>query len=185
MIRYTSELADTGPNDMQLIWFTATGATDADLRSARLLPAVMRVFSRGTVRLASDDPRVDPQVDFNLLSDRRDRERLNDGVRRAIELLRHSEMEAVVERVTAGTTPIDELSTPEAIDAWCYANVADYVHAAGTCAMGSVVDTECRVIGYDNLRVCDASVMPDIPKANTHLTTVAIAHRVSDMIMRR
>ena len=27
------------------------------------------------------------------------------------------------------------------------------------------------------LRVCDASVMPDLPKANTHLTTVAIAER--------
>jgi choline dehydrogenase-like flavoprotein len=41
-----------------------------------------------------------------------------------------------------------------------------------------VVDTDCRVIGYDALRVCDASVMPDLPKANTHLTTVAIAERL-------
>jgi choline dehydrogenase-like flavoprotein len=39
----------------------------------------------------------------------------------------------------------------------------------------AVVDTDCRVIGYEQLRVCDASVMPDLPKANTHLTTVAIA----------
>jgi choline dehydrogenase-like flavoprotein len=44
--------------------------------------------------------------------------------------------------------------------------------------MGEVVDTSCRVIGYDGVRVCDASVMPDIPKANTHLTTVAIAERL-------
>ena len=42
----------------------------------------------------------------------------------------------------------------------------------------AVVDTDCRVIGYDGLRVCDASVMPDLPKANTHLTTVAIAERL-------
>ena len=35
--------------------------------------------------------------------------------------------------------------------------------------------TDCRVIGYEGLRVCDASVMPDLPRANTHLTTVAIA----------
>ncbi len=42
----------------------------------------------------------------------------------------------------------------------------------------AVVDTDCRVIGYEALRVCDASVMPDLPKANTHLTTVAIAERL-------
>ena len=83
------------------------------------------------------------------------------------------------------TTPIDELDTDDAIDAWLRANVADYVHAVGTCRMGApddpaaVVDTDCRVIGYEGLRVCDASVMPDLPKANTHLTTVAIARLAS------
>jgi 5-(hydroxymethyl)furfural/furfural oxidase len=43
---------------------------------------------------------------------------------------------------------------------------------------GTVVDTDCRVIGYERLRVCDASIMPDLPKADTHLTTVAIAQRL-------
>jgi choline dehydrogenase-like flavoprotein len=46
----------------------------------------------------------------------------------------------------------------------------------------AVVDASWRVIGYENLRVCDASVMPDIPKANTHLTIVAIAERLSGMM---
>ena len=46
----------------------------------------------------------------------------------------------------------------------------------------AVVDTDLRVIGYEGLRVCDASVMPDLPKANTHLTTVAIADRVVAMM---
>jgi choline dehydrogenase-like flavoprotein len=41
----------------------------------------------------------------------------------------------------------------------------------------AVVDTDCVVRGYAGVRVCDASVMPDVPKANTHLTTVAIAER--------
>jgi choline dehydrogenase-like flavoprotein len=43
----------------------------------------------------------------------------------------------------------------------------------------TVVDTECRVVGYEGLRVCDASVMPDLPKANTHLTVVAMAERLA------
>ena len=86
--------------------------------------------------------------------------------------------------VLALTTPLDELDTDDAIDAWLTATVNDYVHAVGTCRMGrpgdpaAVVDTDCRVIGYEHLRVCDASVMPDLPKANTHLTTVAIAERL-------
>jgi 5-(hydroxymethyl)furfural/furfural oxidase len=86
--------------------------------------------------------------------------------------------------VLALTTPIDELDSDDAIDAWLTENVNDYVHAVGTCRMGNrgdaaaVVDTDCRVIGYERLRVCDASVMPDLPKANTHLTTVAIAQRL-------
>ena len=56
-------------------------------------------------------------------------------------------------------------------------HVSDYVHATGTCGMGRVVDADCRVIGYEQLFVCDASVMPDLPKATTLLTTVAIAEQ--------
>ena len=87
-------------------------------------------------------------------------------------------------------TAIDDLNTDDAIDAWLTATVNDYVHAVGTCRMGTpgdpaaVVDTDCRVIGYDQLRVCDASVMPDLPKANTHLTTVAIADRLITKMRR-
>jgi choline dehydrogenase-like flavoprotein len=49
----------------------------------------------------------------------------------------------------------------------------------------AVVDLECQVIGHEGLRVCDASVMPDVPRANTHLTTVAIAEAVADLIRGR
>jgi len=70
-------------------------------------------------------------------------------------------------------------------DAGLRAAVGDYVHAVGTCRMGStedddaVVDTSCRVIGYEGLLVCDASVMPTVPRANTHLPTVMIAERIA------
>ncbi len=181
VLRYTSGLGQAGPNDMQMIWFGAVGPADADLATGRLLGAVMRVFSSGHVRLASPDPLVDPEVEFRMLSDDRDRVRLRDCVRRMIDVVRHPAVEAITDGVIALTTPLDELQTDEAVDTWLTASVTDYVHAVGTCRMGSaddpaaVVDTDCRVIGYDALRVCDASVMPDLPKANTHLTTVAIA----------
>ena len=184
MLRYTSGLDEAGPNDMQILWFGAVGPTDEALEGGRLMGAVMRVFSHGEVRLRSDDPFVDPVVEFRMLSDGRDRTRLRDCVRRMIDIARHPSVGSISSGVLALTTPIDELDSDDAIDSWLTTNVNDYVHAAGTCRMGTlddpdaVVDTDCRVIGYEHVRVCDASVLPDLPKANTHLTTVAIAERL-------
>ena len=48
--------------------------------------------------------------------------------------------------------------------------------------MGSVVDSELRVIGARNLRVADASVMPDVIRGNTHAPTVMIAEKAADLI---
>ena len=46
----------------------------------------------------------------------------------------------------------------------------------------SVVDPDCRVIGCTGLRVIDASVMPEVVRANTHLTTVMIAEKMADRL---
>ena len=81
-----------------------------------------------------------------------------------------------------GTMP-DDVANESAFDDWLRANVTDYVHACGSCRMGpaddplAVVDPACRVIGVEGLSVVDASVVPIIPRANTHLTTVMIAER--------
>jgi choline dehydrogenase-like flavoprotein len=185
MLRYSSGLVDAGPNDMQMVWFAAVGPTDDALPDGRLIGAIMRVFSHGHVRLRSDNPLVDPIVQFNMLSDHRDRTRLRECVQRMIDVVRHPAVASISDGVVALTTPIDELDSDDAIDTWLAAHVDDYMHAVGTCRLGTagdsaaVVDTDCRVIGYERLRVCDASVMPDLPKANTHLTTVAIAERLT------
>jgi choline dehydrogenase-like flavoprotein len=47
---------------------------------------------------------------------------------------------------------------------------------------GAVVDPACRVHGIAGLRVVDASILPDIPSANTHIPTVMIAERVAALI---
>lgn len=76
-----------------------------------------------------------------------------------------------------------------ALDAWLKATVSDYVHACGTCRMGApddssaVVDPRCRFIGIEGLSIIDASVIPVIPRANTHLTAVMIAERAASLLM--
>jgi choline dehydrogenase len=42
-----------------------------------------------------------------------------------------------------------------------------------------VVDSRCRVIGYGGLRVADASVMPDLPRAGPDRTCVMIGERAA------
>jgi len=184
MARYTSGLAEAGLNDMQLLWFNGVGPSEEACRGARVIGAVMRVFSTGNVRLRSQDPHDDPVVEFNLLSDQRDLVRLRDCTRRIIEVLRQPAITSIADEIVALNTSIDDLRDDVAIDSWLRATVSDYVHAVGSCRMGqpgdsaAVVDNNCNVIGYSGLRVCDASVMPDLPKANTHLTTVALAERL-------
>lgn len=191
MLRYTSGHPGTGVNDMQLAGMSPFGWGPHSAAHAVLLPAVVQVFSRGEIRLRSDDPAVDPVVEFQLLTDDRDRVRLRRGVQLAIELVHQPAMSAIVEDARAGDMRLDALDGDAAIDEWLMSSVIDYVHAVGTCRMGgigdpaAVVDADCRVIGFDRLRVCDASVMPDLPRANTHLTTVAIAELASQRMRRQ
>jgi choline dehydrogenase len=62
------------------------------------------------------------------------------------------------------------------------ATARGFFHPVGTCAIGSVLDERCRVIGFENLYVVDASAIPEIPSANTNLTTIALAERAAEWI---
>jgi choline dehydrogenase-like flavoprotein len=139
-----------------------------------LMGAVMHVHSRGSVRLASDDPTLDPIVNFNMLSDERDVTGMH-AVADALE----AAVETQAMRSVGSPMPFDRT------DAGLRAAAGDYVHAAGTCSMGAVVDSMCRVQHHENLMVCDASVMPSLPRANTHLPTVMIAERIASATLAR
>lgn len=153
-----------------------------------LMAALMRPHGRaGTVRLASDDPTIDPQVDFALLDDQRDVTSLAAAVRVALDLLATPPFREVVEEVyidALGTTGA-ALGDDASIEQWVRGAVGDYVHASSTCAMGTVVDDDGRLVGYDGIFVCDASVFPSIPDVNTHLPTTMLAERLSARWLRR
>ncbi len=147
-----------------------------------LMVALMRPFGRaGTVRVRSDDPADEPLVDFALLDDERDLTAMVAGVDEARRLLDSEPFRAIVESVAVDAvgTPLESLRSPADIAEWVRRSVGDYVHASSSCAMGSVVDADGRVVGYDALFVCDASVFPSIPDVNTHLPTTMLAERLT------
>ena len=81
--------------------------------------------------------------------------------------------------------PGAEVQSDEAIDAWLRASLISAGHPVGTCAMGSVVGSDLKVVGVERLRVADASVMPNIVRGNTHAPTVMIAEKAADLIAGR
>ena len=61
-----------------------------------------------------------------------------------------------------------------------------FFHPVGTCAIGSVVDGDGRVLRLRRASsVADASVMPTIPRANTNLSTIAVAERLAERMLAR
>ena len=101
--------------------------------------------------------------------------RMIEGVERARELVRTPPLSGLLigEELRPGPGDLETAVLRE---------VGVYHHASGTCAMGSVVDNEGRVLGVDGLRVVDASIMPTIPAANTNLPTIMLAERIAAMM---
>jgi choline dehydrogenase len=135
--------------------------------------------SRGEVTLASPDPLALPLVQFNFMSAPGDRERL----RRAFRFIRRFfATPAASSIVEAELAPGPNVQDDEAIEAWLRSSLISAGHPVGTCAMGSVVDSQLRVKGVRALRVADASIMPTIIRGNTHAPTVMIAEKAADLI---
>jgi choline dehydrogenase len=109
------------------------------------------------------------------------------AVRTCVELAQQAPLSEVIEE---RINPTDgDLATDDTLDAWLLANVGTQHHSSGTCKMGpaadsmAVVDQYLKVHGLQGLRVVDASVMPDVVRANTNATTIMIAERAADWIV--
>ena len=160
-------------HDLQLLAMDVVDPADPSL--ALLMGAVMQVHSRGTVRLQSTDPTVDPIVDFAMLTDERDLSALRVPRPRSTERV-------ALQRADGGDrdrVPYD-LSDEGLRAAWATTCTRSARAAWVPPTMTRPWSTRaCRVIGYEGLLVCDASVMPAVPRANTHLPTVMIAERIA------
>ncbi len=185
------------------------------------------------MRLASADARIEPVVDFRMLSDWRDLERLKGALRLGAAVLTHPMMTGMTDAafpasytprvaaiarpgfalalqrgtlaglldiagparrllidvaVTGGIRLADLLADDAALTRYVATNVGGTWHPTCSCRMGgaadplAVTDGAGRVYGTENLRVCDASLMPSIPCANTNVPTVMIAEKIAATI---
>ncbi|HEX2884909.1 GMC family oxidoreductase [Vineibacter terrae] len=194
-VTYSSGLTGGGFNDMIFLAMNHRGFAEDDPAQpspGSVSVSVFEAMSRGEVVLRAADPRVDPFVEENMLSDARDRLRMRDGARRLFRILAHPAVSGIAEAIALGLTGTTaaqaaDLDDP-GLDALLLAEASDAQHAAGTCRMAGaddgtgVVDTKCRVWGLTGLRVIDASIMPADCRANTHLTTVMIAEKMTDAL---
>lgn len=143
--------------------------------------------SRGTVELSSSDPNTSPKIFQNFLSTENDRTTL----RKAIQLVREIANQAPLRPYIARElTPGPSNISTNAIDAYVRRTMITLHHPLGTCKMGidsdkmAVVDQTLKVRGVDNLRVIDASVMPDMLSGNINAAVVMIAERAADLIQQ-
>ena len=191
-LRFTATGSDLR-NDMQLNPICVAGArgsflTDApdDVVGFGVVVALEQARGAGKITLESPDPDVQPKVHFRYLADPWDRERLREGVRLVARLAKHPAFGEIIEERIRPTD--DQLASDETLDVWLRERVSTQHHASGTCKMGpatdplAVVDQYGRVHGLEGLRVVDASVMPNVTRANTNATTIMIAERVADWV---
>jgi choline dehydrogenase len=132
----------------------------------------MKPRSHGSVRLNGPNPETPLAIDHGFLRDERDVEVLVEGFERLRELVASPQ---IVPYAAAELRPGDQVDA----EAHVRATARGFFHPVGSCAIGSVLDERCRVLGVENLYVVDASAIPEIPAANTNLTTVALAERAA------
>lgn len=173
-------------------------APNAALGTASAVLWVNKPSSTGHLRLRSVDPMDYPAVEFNLLSDRRDLDRLREGLRVLARVFADPAVAAFsgpprlsrfAQASTDGPLLSELLANDVALERYLRTHVGGVWHASGTCRIGrpddplAVVDHAGKVYGVQGLRVADASVMPSIPAANTNLPTLMIAEKIADAIL--
>jgi choline dehydrogenase-like flavoprotein len=143
----------------------------------------LRPYSRGEIRLKSADPTKPPAIQPNYLQDPRDLELMLEGARLARKIF----MQQAFDGIRGGFIfPEESVNTPAAQIDFIRRKAETVYHPVGTCKMGNdpmaVVDSDLKVIGIENLRVADASIMPELISGNTNAPAMMIAEKCADSI---
>ena len=145
---------------------------------------LLKPKSRGELKLGAEQDSLD--INLNLLSDPEDYERMLDG----LELLRRIMAAPAFDSVRSSElAPGPEIQTREDLKAYLHQRLGTAYHPVGSCKMGdendpnSVVCPRLKLIGSENIRVIDASVMPEVVAGNTNAPTMMIAEKGSAIML--
>lgn len=147
--------------------------------------ANIRPTSRGEINIVSKSINDNPKIKMNYLSTDDDRYVAAQGLKlvRKIMLETKTFKKYEPEEYRPGLHIQDDEELVKAGSDF----TQTIFHPVGTCKMGSdenaVVDDRLKVHGIENLRVVDASIMPNITSGNTNAPTIMIAEKASDMIL--
>jgi choline dehydrogenase len=148
----------------------------------------MRSKSRGHVRVTSSAPEESPEILFNYMSHPDDWKEFRACIRLTREIIGQKALEPFrAEEIQPGSAVQSDAEIDEFIRQHC----ESAYHPTGTCKMGAeddptaVVNPECRVIGIENLRVADSSIMPQVTNGNLNGPTLMIGEKASDHILGR
>ena len=149
--------------------------------------ANVRPTSRGEINIISNDSRDNPKIKMNYLSTQEDR----DIAAKSLKIVRNImlESETFKKYQPEEYRPGVHITNDEELVKAGSEHTQTIFHPVGTCKMGSgddsVVDSNLKVRGIENLRVVDASIMPNITSGNTNAPTIMIAEKASDMILKQ
>ena len=145
---------------------------------------MLRPHSRGSVKLANDGSHRNVIIDHQLLADERDQKLLIEALKKARQVLASSVFDKFRGEEMA---PGPDVQSDEDILAYLRNSALTVYHPVGTCKMGvdemAVLDPDSlRVKGLNNLRVADASIMPDVISGNTSAASMMIGAKAAQMI---
>ncbi len=145
----------------------------------------LRPKSRGKLELASANPQQAIKIYANYLSHDEDLAYMKKGFEIQRKIMAAP---AFDEYRDAEIFPGDTVQSEAQIEQFIRQKAETIYHPVGTCKMGNdnmaVVDNKLQVHGIDNLRVIDASIMPNLVSGNTNAPTMMIAEKISDEIIR-
>ena len=139
---------------------------------------------RGRIKIKSANPEKFPSIKFNYLSTEKDRKEWCEAIRCSRNII---ETSAMSEYMGREISPGKNVQTDEEILNFIAREGESAYHVSGTCKMGSnamsVVDSQLKVHGIDNLWVVDASIMPTVTNGNIYSPVLMIGEKAADNIL--
>jgi choline dehydrogenase len=158
----------------------------------KFLPTLLNPKSRGKILLKSKDPHDKPIIHANYFEDPEDVETVLEGIKHVLKQLETAPLKKYEPEVVNQQILGCESHQFKSDDYWrcaIRALATTVYHPAGTCKMGpksdpgAVVDSRLRVYGIENLRVMDASIMPNIISGNTNAPCMMIGRKGAAMVI--